>query len=705
MKKRVIFWILKGSSTLMPDLSTSLCHVSARSSLGQKVLGDEVLVAPLPHLPRSFLLLEGLERKVDRVKKKTGGQRKKELGNNVANVAEVTQSVDVTEDSGIPKMWQKMWQNVAGYGRTAEDFERFAEELAGCGTIAVDCETYNTEDPKLAVQAYANGSGLRLLTLAGRVGGEVKVWVCDLMKAGYNIGSLRDVLESRQLVLFNAAFDLGFLKRFCGLRATQVFDCQLAEQILRNGKAESDKKGYFGLAATLNRWFGITLDKTEQAGPWANEELTEAQIAYAAEDVLHLLSLAPKQIEELEASELAKVANLENRLVLVLVQMFADGIRLDVDGLNQRIAELEQASAKAWEAVLDEFKANGISQRFRFGQKGLFLDALRRLGLDINATDKITLAMERKKEGCPKVLELVAEFSRQASELTKSKEYVRLVCPDGRLRTKFKQMGAETGRLSSKQPALQNAPKKGLLRSFFVAGGPDRSLVVADYKTMEVTAAAIITGEDELLNDIRQGRDIHRKTAGIVFNKDETDVTPTDRDYGKLANLSLQYGGRARMLLNRSALDPNLRLTLEELEVLVSRWLASRPQMVRWQRQFSGVGEDNPVAVRTLLGRRRLEVFSYTEALNLPIQGSCADAMKLAMCWFAEAVEGRDVKLCLSVHDELVCDCPTNVAEQTGKLMEAVMVKAFKRIFGSHAPVGAEVGIGRSWAEAKKAVK
>jgi DNA polymerase-1 len=117
------------------------------------------------------------------------------------------------------------------------------------------------------------------------------------------------------------------------------------------------------------------------------------------------------------------------------------------------------------------------------------------------------------------------------------------------------------------------------------------------------------------------------------------------------------------------------------------------------------VDQKNPVAMRTLLGRRRLDVTSYTEALNLPIQGSCADAMKLAMCWLAEAVEGRDVKLCLSVHDELVCDCPTAVAEQVGKLMEAVMVKAFRRIFGSHAPVGAEVGIGSNWAAAKKAVK
>ena len=109
--------------------------------------------------------------------------------------------------------------------------------------------------------------------------------------------------------------------------------------------------------------------------------------------------------------------------------------------------------------------------------------------------------------------------------------------------------------------------------------------------------------------------------------------------------------------------------------------------------------------MRTLLGRRRLEVLSYNEALNLPIQGTCADVVKLAMCWLGEAARGRDIKLCLSVHDELVCDCPTAVAEQVGKLMEAIMVKAFKRIFGSHAPVGAEVGIGRSWAEAKEAVK
>lgn len=689
----------------MPDLTNMVGHVSARSSKTQKVLGGESLPEPLPDLPHSFLLLKGFEDAVERQRKEGGGKRKKVLGNNVADVAEVPQAVHGEQQIENSKIWQKIWQDLAGYGTTAEDFERFAEELKGCKAIAVDCETYNTLDPKLAVRAYAEGTGLRLLTLAGRVGGEVKVWICDLMKAGYNIGTLRDVLEQSQLVLFNAAFDLGFLWRFCGLRAKRVFDCRLAEQIIRNGHAESKERGYYSLAATLKRWFGLTLDKTAQAGPWGNKDLSQAQIAYAADDVRHLLALAPKQIEEMEAAGLEKIANLENRLVLVLVQMFANGIRLDVEGLNKRIAELEASTAKAWEAVLDEFKANGVGQRFRFGQKAVFLDALRRLGLDINSTNKTTLALERKKEGPPKVLQLVYDFSQQESELRKSREYVGLVYPDGFLRTNFNQMGAETGRLSSSEPALQNAPKKGQLRSFFVASGPDRSLVVADYKTMEVTAGAIITGEKELLEDIRQGTDIHRKTAAIIFSKAEDDVAPTDRDYGKLANLSLQYGGGANMLLSKSALNPNLRLTLEELQVLVDRWRQSRPLMVKWQSEFRGVDQKNPVAMRTLLGRRRLDVTSYTEALNLPIQGSCADVLKLAMCWLAEAVEGRDVKLCLSVHDELVCECPTAVAEQVGKLMEAVMVKAFRRIFGSHAPVGAEVGIGSNWAAAKKAVK
>ena len=688
----------------MPDSKNLLCHVPAAFSETQKVPEAESLAEAVPDSPRSFLLLEGLK-EGEIVPKKRRYKIKKKSGFIVANVAEVTQAADRQNKTEILGTWQKPVENVAECGTTLEDLERFAEELEGCPAIAVDCETYNLTEPELALRAYAEGTGLRLLTMAGRVEGKVKVWVCDLLKAGYNIGSLRDVLERKQLVLFNADFDLGFLGRFCGVRATKVFDCQLAEQILRNGKAESRERGYFSLAATLRRWFGIELDKTQQTGPWGNEELTPAQIAYAAEDVRHLLNLAPKQIEELELAELAKTTNLENRLVPVLAQMFADGIRLDVEGLKARIAELEQSTTKAWEKVLEEFKANGIDKPFRFGQKAVFLDALRRLGLNIASTNKDTLAAERKKVGSPKVLQLVHEFSRQDSELKKGRELVELADPDGRLRTNFNQLGAETGRLSSSRPALQNIPKDGSLRSFFTSDAEDRSLVVADYKNMEICAVAVITGESQLLADLNEGRDIHRRTAARIFQKDEDQVTSGERAYGKLANFGLLYGGRAGVLLKKSAHIPNLNPTLEELNVIVSRWLEAFPKIVGWQRQHSGVSEFCPAVMRTLLGRRRLEVLSYNEALNLPIQGSCADVVKLAMCWLAEAVGGRDIKLCLSVHDELVCECPTNTAEQVGKLLEAVMVRAFKRIFGVHAPVGVEIGIGRSWAEAKEAVK
>jgi len=588
--------------------------------------------------------------------------------------------------------------------------DRLGRILADCGQIALDCETYHPTDRDKALRPYADGTGLRVLSVAAKVGGKTLCWAFDLRATGFDLGELGRVLSQKRLVFANACFDLLFLRRFCGLRAERVFDVLVAERLLGNGVTGSEQKGFFSLAATLSRRFGVALDKTEQRGDWGCETLTAAQFDYAVADVRHLLDLAPLQIKELEKNKLGKVFNLEMLLVPVLVDMRADGIKIDLETLSNRTAELETACEESWQKVLKNFKACGFPNSFRFGQKAVLLKALQSLGCrptdkDKPSTNKDALAMESKKPNAPAVLGLIGSFRRLDSELKQARQITELVDSDGRLRTDYKQMGAWTGRISSAEPNLQNIQKEGSLRSVFVSDAKGRVLVVGDFVGMEMVAAGCIAGEKRLLEDITSGRDIHTRTASRLFEKAEGEVTKAERALGKLANFNLLYGGGARVLFVKAAHHAELNPTLEELESLRLRWLKAFPSFALWHEQHRGIGFFKPATIRTLLGRRKLFVDSYTQALNFPVQGSCADCIKLAMAMLHGLKLGESVRLLLTTHDELAVECPNTEAEKVAGLMRETMEKAFRIVFGSSAPVSVEVGWGRTWKEAKGGVK
>ena len=590
------------------------------------------------------------------------------------------------------------------------DLDKVGQILSECGQIAVDCETYHPTDRDKALRPYADGTGLRVLSVAAKVGGKTLCWAFDLRATGFDLGELGRVLSQKRLVFANACFDLLFLRRFCGLRVEKVFDVLVAEKLIGNGVSGSEQKGFFTLASTLQRRMGFVLDKTEQTGDWGSAVLNESQFRYAVDDVRHLLDLATLQIAEMEKDKLAKVFNLEMRLIPVLVDMRAEGIKIDLETLAKRTAELEAACQQSWDLVLGEFKAGGFPNSFRFGQKAVLLKALQALGCHPNeegkpSTNKDALAIESKKPNAPSVLGKIRDFRRLDSELKQARQIAELTDPDGRLRTNYKQMGAWTGRLSSAEPNLQNIQKEGSLRSIFTSDAENRVLVVGDFVGMEMVAAGCIAGEKRLLEDIASGRDIHTRTASRLFEKAEADVTKAERALGKLANFNLLYGGGARVLFVKAAHHAELNPTLEELESLRLRWLKAFPSFALWHEQHRGIGFFKPATIRTLLGRRKLFVDSYTQALNFPVQGSCADCIKLAMAMLHGLKLGESARLLLTTHDELAVECPKTEAERVAGLMKETMEKAFRIVFGSSAPVSVEVGWGRTWKEAKGGVK
>lgn len=612
-----------------------------------------------------------------------------------------------------------------GFGQvlieTREELRLVALALEDCPALAVDTETFNLHDPELATDPFKEGSGLRLLSVAGVVDGSQKVFVIDLLKTGQNLGGLGEVLEAKELVIFNAGFDLPWLARFCGVRPKKVFDCHIAEHLLRNGRADSfdeirtedgifyrKKKGFYGLQAVLQRWFGLTLDKTEQAGDWSKSVLTADQLTYASNDVRFLLDLAEKQREEIASSGLGRIADLEMQLIPVTASMREHGITIDTASNEGRIAELEASLNRVWAEALEQFKKNGIQEKFKFTQRKALLSALNRLGIQPvykgePSTDKRAIASELKKPNVHPVLKLIEECRGIEGEIRQARQILEWTDKDGRLRTIYDPVGTTTGRFSSHKPNLQNIKKDGQLRALFTASGPDRVLVVGDYCSMEMVGAGIIAGEKVLLDDLRAGGDIHRKTAGRVFGKPEREVTDKQRVLGKLCNFGLLYGGGVNVLMENSAGLSDMSFSFDDLNRLKDLWLSAFPKFRAWHSRHRDLfwDADSKVEKRTLWGRRRLDIRQMREALNMAVQGSCADVLKTAMVRFWEATQGKDIHLVGTTHDELAVDCPESLAKETKTLLEGIMKQSFLDVFGPDAPISVEVGWGSNWKQAK----
>ncbi|MBU0823925.1 MAG: DNA polymerase I [Alphaproteobacteria bacterium] len=276
----------------------------------------------------------------------------------------------------------------------------------------------------------------------------------------------------------------------------------------------------------------------------------------------------------------------------------------------------------------------------------------------------------------------------------------------GRVHTSYSLVGAQTGRLSSTDPNLQNIPIRTetgrQIRDAFIAA-PGHVLIAADYSQIELRLAAHMADVPELKEAFAQGQDIHAATAIELFGESNRDT----RGKAKTVNFSILYG------ISRWGLAGRLEITPDEAQALIARYF----------ERFPGISDyitDTLDSVRvtgyteTLFGRKtwfpRIKAASQNEragseraAINAPIQGTSADLIKRAMARMPKALEDAglsDVKMLLQVHDELVFEAPADKAEAAGAVIRTVMMGAAEPALTLSVPLEVEIGIGKSWGEA-----
>jgi DNA polymerase-1 len=372
--------------------------------------------------------------------------------------------------------------------------------------------------------------------------------------------------------------------------------------------------------------------------------------------------------------------------------------------------EADQLEQEIFQLAGEEFTIGSPQQlgEILFGRLGLSRKRRGKTGYSTDA--RVLQAIRHEHEIIPKI-ERFRELTKLAQTyLDALPEYIGA---DGRLHTTFSQTTATTGRLSSNNPNLQNVPIRTELgreiRACFVAGtadevgGPGNLLVSADYSQVELRLLAHIAGEDVLKEIFRRGEDVHTATACRVFNVTPDQIDPGMRSKSKMINYGIVYGLSAYGMADR------LDIPQSEADEFIQRYMAGFPAVGRFIEETIEQGTEHGY-VSTLFGRRRqvpelrarrweLRKQGERFAVNMVIQGTAADIMKVAMVNSARALAdaGLQTRLVLQIHDELLFEGPADEAEQVAQIAREQMAHAFEM----DPPLAVDVGIGPDWLAAK----
>jgi DNA polymerase-1 len=402
--------------------------------------------------------------------------------------------------------------------------------------------------------------------------------------------------------------------------------------------------------------------------------------------------------------------DIEMPLLSVLARMELNGVAVDQGALRELSATLAEEIGRVeediYKSVGHEFNIGSPQQLSYVLFEELHLPKTRRLKTGSYTTDAQAL------EGL-RGLHDVIDFIHSYRELTKLKStYLdslpALVNPDtNRLHTEFNQAGAITGRLSSRDPNLQNIPVRTALgeqvRRAFVARdvGPDPYLLSADYSQIELRIMAHITEDPALVKAFRRDEDIHAATASQVFGVSLGEVTAAMRRRAKVFNFGVLYG------LSEYGLSARERISREEAAEFIRTYFEKYPGIKRYVEETVERTRKLGYA-ETLFGRRRhlpeitsgnhnVRQAAERAAINMPVQGTAADIIKIAMNRIAAEMERRRMRslLTLQVHDELMFECPGDELEDVRSLAVDIMPTSVEM----KVPLKIDTKVGKNWGE------
>ncbi|MDR2517550.1 MAG: DNA polymerase I [Spirochaetaceae bacterium] len=523
-------------------------------------------------------------------------------------------------------------------------------------------------------------------------------------------GRVRDLLlplfadPDMTIIAHNAKFDYKVSRGW----GVPRWDCRIWDTMVAAWVDDSDRGNYSldFLAALHFDYNALAYNDVVPRG-WTFEQVDlETAVRYSAEDAdlcFRMKTMLEKRLAAPGAAAL--FYNLEMPLLPVLAEMEGVGIKIDPAALEkygiELAGELKEIERKAYDMVGHTFNLGSTKQlqEVLFRERKLIPGKKTKTGY---STDVAVLEELARVDPVPALI-----LRHRTLAKLKSTYVDTLAAQAGknqRIHTNFVQTGTATGRLSSREPNLQNIPIRDeegrRIRAAFIAEA-DHVLISADYSQIELVVLAHLSGDENLITAFQEGKDVHSRTASLIFGIRESDIDGNQRRIAKTINFGVMYGMSAYRLASE------LGISRAEATEFIAAYFRTYAGVKRLVGELIKKTEETGYA-STILGRRRyiraINSRNKTEkaaaervAVNTPIQGSAADIVKTAMLKLDRrlAETASPARLLLQVHDELILECPKNGAEEAALLVRNVMENAVTL----SVPLRVSVETGKRWGD------
>ncbi len=521
------------------------------------------------------------------------------------------------------------------------------------------------------------------------------------------IAKLKTILESQKVtkIAHNGKYDITVLAEYGVHLSNLSFDTMIAAYLLGEkslglkalafNKLGIEMTPISDLIGSGPKQISMALVEVEQA---ANYACADADITRRLKDILGA---------ELKQQGLWQLfTEVEMPLVPVLVAMERNGVALDVELLRKMSHSIGNQMLSLEEAIYNsigyKFNINSSQQLAQVLYEGLKLPHSRRTKTGYSTEASVL----EELRGLHPVIDLILEY-RQLAKLksTYIDAFPALINPKtGRLHTSFNQTGTTTGRLSSSEPNLQNIPIRGELgkkiRQAIIAP-PGCYLLAADYSQIDLRVLAHLSQDPELIAAFLNDEDIHTATASRVFNIPPSQITPEMRRVAKTVNFGVIYG------MSDYGLEQATDLTREEASQFINSYFEKYPKVKEYIETTKQQARERGY-VQTVMGHRRfipeinspnrqLREAAERMAINMPVQGTSADIIKMAMIDLHRETcqKGLNSKMILQIHDELLFEVPEEEVAEMKELIATIMPRALKL----RVPLKVDIKLGKNWGE------
>ena len=588
-------------------------------------------------------------------------------------------------------------------------------QLRKCKVVGVDTETTGF-----------NWSSDTLLLLQISTDTDNYVFDCTTV----DISLLKNMFLSNNVtkIFHNVKFDYKFLLAN-NIITENVYDTMLAEQVIHCGK----KSIKYSLDALLDRYFEVFMDKSIRSSFVSHKPGTpynKAQLRYAFTDTEFLIKIVEKQQELINEHDLIEVVKLENEAALAFADIEYNGIYLNKtkweENYNKIKIELEESVEELdnfieYDPMFSDFKLKQI-------QTDMFLpvEELRKTDMLWSSPSQVLKLMQcvnpQLESVNGKVLLMHKGMHPIVSKYIKYKEQAKLcnaygldfykyLHEDDKIHTSFQQI-LNTGRVSSRNPNMQQIPSDNSYRNAFVPRNSDDVFVSSDFSSQELCIIAFGSGDPVWLNALEEGKDLHSICAELIFGDKWRDAEGNDKERKSLRtavkaiNFGLAYG------MSEFKLSDTLGISVKEAKKMIKKYFTVFPAIKKFLDNLGAFGKENGF-IRTFAPYRRIRWFEdWSQEMedfaalgsieraskNTPIQGTGADMTKLALVMVRKSIKQQDlpVKLIMTVHDQIDTICKKDFAEEWSIILKGIMEEAALKII-TNGLLKSDTNITKQW--------